>query len=81
MPPAVIGFAENDADAPDGSPEADSVTLCALPDVTAVEIVEVADAPGLTLADAGLSLMEKSLAETPPDSVTSSYSVYVGSPG
>lgn len=52
-PPEVTGLAENVAVAPEGSPDADSVTLCALPEVVAVETVEtveVAEAPAFTVA-------------------------------
>jgi hypothetical protein len=73
--PELIGLGLKPALAPDGSPDADSETLCALPAVTAVEIVDVADAPAFTVAEDGESDIEKSLVGTPPDSDTSSYSV------
>jgi hypothetical protein len=79
--PAVTEAGLKDADAPDGRPDALSDTVCALPEVTVVEIVEVADPPGLTEAEAGLAEMEKSLVVEAGVSTTSSYLVYVASPG
>ena len=81
--PDVPTFTEaglKDTDAPAGSPVAVSAMLWALPDVTAVEIVEVADAPGVTVAADGLAEREKSLTPVAGVSTTSSYSVKVGSP-
>ncbi len=71
-PPAVTDVGLKEAEAPVGRPEVESATLWAVPEVTAVEMVEVADPPELTLAEAGLSEMEKSLTVVPPLSVTSS---------
>jgi hypothetical protein len=50
----------NDAVAPDGSPLALSDTDWALPEVTAVETVAVVPAPGATVAEVGLTAIEKS---------------------
>jgi len=47
---------------PEGRPLADSWTLTAEPEVTAVEIVDVTDLPWAALPEAGLSETEKSLA-------------------
>lgn len=60
--PAVTDAGENDAVAPLGRPLAPSVTDCADPDVTAVETVALAPEPAVTLAEAGLTEIEKSLA-------------------
>src|SRR2546421_465002 len=59
-----VGLSE--AVAPEGVPLTESETVCALPLVTAVEMVEVADAPWCTVSAAGLALMEKSLVVVPP---------------
>ena len=53
--PDVTVAGENDAVAPDGSPLALSDTDWALPEVAAVETVAVVPAPGVTLADVGLT--------------------------
>ena len=66
LPPAVTEVGLNEAVAPEGRPLAESATLCALPLVTAVEIVEVPEAPWLTVTVVGLALMEKSLVVVPP---------------
>jgi hypothetical protein len=58
--PAVMLDGEKDADAPDGSPLALSETVWAEPDVTAVEAVAPAFCPAVTLADVGLTAIEKS---------------------
>jgi hypothetical protein len=79
--PAVTEAGLKDADAPVGRPEALSDTVCALPEVTAVEIVEVADPPGLTEAEAGFAAIEKSFVVEVGVRTTSSYLVYVASPG
>jgi hypothetical protein len=79
--PAVTEVGLKEADAPDGSPEAVSETVCALPEVTVVEMVEVAEPPGLTEAEAGLAEIEKSFVVEAGVSTTSSYLVYVASPG
>ena len=64
LPPAVIGFGLKDAVAPGGMPLAPSVTLCAEPLVTAVEIVEAALPPCAAETLPGLVLIEKSEAVT-----------------
>jgi hypothetical protein len=60
--PDVTELGLNAAVAPAGRPDAESVTDCAAPEVTAVEIVEVAGLPALTVAADGLAVIEKSLA-------------------
>jgi hypothetical protein len=60
--PDVTDAGENDAVAPDGSPLAVNDTDSAEPEVTAVETVELVPFPAMTLAELGLSEMEKSLA-------------------
>src|SRR5690348_17743620 len=50
----------NVAVAPAGRPDADSVIDCAAPEVIAVLIVVVAEAPGCTEPEAGFSATEKS---------------------
>ncbi len=60
--PEVTDDGENDAAAPDGRPVALSETVSAEPDVTAVETVAPALFPATTLAEVGLTEMEKSLA-------------------
>ena len=62
LPPAVTEVGLSDAVAPEGVPVTDSETVCALPLVTAVEMVEVPEAPCCTLSEAGFALMEKSFA-------------------
>src|SRR2546430_10039989 len=61
VPPAVTVAGLKLTLTPDGAPEADSVTDCAAPDTTAVDTVEVVDAPGLIEPDFGFSDTEKSL--------------------
>jgi hypothetical protein len=60
--PEVTDDGENVAVAPDGRPVALSETASAEPDVTAVETVAPALFPATTLAEVGLTEMEKSLA-------------------
>ena len=60
-PPAVTDDGLNDAPAPDGRPLADSDTVWAEPDVTAVDTVAVVDPPGATDPDVGDTEIEKSL--------------------
>src|SRR5215471_9821303 len=55
----------NVAVAPAGSPVSDRSTVCAAPDVTAVEIVVAADDPWPTLTLAGVAAMEKSSVAVP----------------
>src|SRR5438094_10481235 len=52
--------------APEGSPLAESDTVCADPLVTAVEIVVVPDWPCVTVMLEGEALIEKSLPPPPP---------------
>ena len=58
--PEVTLAGENDADTPDGSPLADSDTVCALPEVVAVDTVAVVPLPTVTVPEAGLTEIEKS---------------------
>jgi hypothetical protein len=60
-PPAVTDDGLNDAVAPDGRPLADSETVCAEPEVTAVDTVADTEPPGFTAPDVGDTEMEKSL--------------------
>jgi hypothetical protein len=59
--PEVTDDGENIAVAPDGRPVALSETVSAEPDVTAVDTVAPAPFPATTLAEVGLTEMEKSL--------------------
>jgi len=59
--PAVTDTGLNDADAPAGSPLAERLTVCALPLVTAVEIVLVLHAARPIVTLFGLAEIEKSL--------------------
>ena len=61
-PPEFTEVGLNDAVAPVGRPDAASETDCAEPDVTAVEMVDVAGLPAVTVADDGLAAIEKSFA-------------------
>jgi hypothetical protein len=66
LAPAVTLVGLKLAVAPAGTPLADSATLCALPEVTAVAIVEVAAAPPAVEATLdGLAPIEKSLTAVP----------------
>ena len=58
--PAVTEDGENDAEAPLGRPLAVNETVCAEPDVTAVETVALVPDPAVTDADVGLTATEKS---------------------
>ncbi len=60
MPPAVTEDGENDAVTPLGRPLALSETVCAEPEVTAVETVALVPDPAVTDADDGLTEIEKS---------------------
>jgi hypothetical protein len=80
-PPVVTELGLKLAVAPEGSPLALSDTDCADPLVTAVEIVDVADAPCVTDTLDGLAEIEKSLDTAAGVTLTSSNSVYVGSLG
>ena len=62
LPPEVRGLGLNDPDAPLGTPLIDRDTLWALPDVTAVLIALVPEAPWATVKLVGLAEIEKSLA-------------------
>src|SRR5215471_9332829 len=61
VPPEAMGLGLNDPDAPLGTPVIERNTLWALPDVTAVPIALVAEAPWVTVKLLGLAEMEKSL--------------------
>ena len=60
--PEVTDDGENVAAAPNGRPVALSETASAEPEVTAVDTVAAAPFPATTLAEVGLTEMEKSLA-------------------
>jgi hypothetical protein len=60
-PPAVTEAGLNEPVTPAGSPLSASDTACALPEVTAVLTVNEVEAPALTLPEAGLIEIEKSL--------------------
>jgi hypothetical protein len=60
-PPAVTDAGLKETVTPAGAPDADRLTDCAEPEVTAVLTVAVVDEPGFTAADAGESDSEKSL--------------------
>jgi hypothetical protein len=60
-PPAATDAGLKETVTPDGAPEADKLTDCADPEVTAVVTVAVAEEPGFTAADAGETESEKSL--------------------
>jgi hypothetical protein len=62
--PAVTEVGLKVALAPDGSPDALSDTVCAEPEVTAVETVVVAELPWTAEPEAGLTEIEKSFAGT-----------------
>ncbi|HEY3632150.1 MAG TPA: hypothetical protein VGL21_14665, partial [Jatrophihabitantaceae bacterium] len=64
--PAFTDVGLNDTLTPDGAPLADSATLCADPEVTAVLTVAVVEAPGATDPDDGATEIEKSLPPPPP---------------
>src|SRR5438093_980010 len=59
--PAVTDDGLNAADAPAGRPDAVRLTDCALPDVTVVVIVSVAGLPAVTVDEADVAAIEKSL--------------------
>jgi hypothetical protein len=73
--PAVTDAGLKDADAPLGRPEAESATVWALPEVTAVDTVALAELPGVTEAEVGLTEREKSFVLEAGVSTTSSYLV------
>lgn len=75
--PAVTDDGENDAVTPVGRPVAPSETVCAEPEVTAVETVGVVPDPAVTDAELGLIDSEKSFAVA---AVTLSVSVAVCEP-
>src|ERR1051326_3044896 len=58
--PAVTEEGLNDAPAPAGRPLAENATVWGLPAITAVATVEVVVAPAVTVAELGLSDIEKS---------------------
>src|SRR5437879_3697675 len=59
LPPAVTDVGLSDAVAPLGTPVTERLTVCALPEVTAVEIVLVPEAPCTRLKLVGLAAIEK----------------------
>ncbi len=59
LPPAVTDDGLSDAVAPLGTPERERLTVCALPEVTAVEMELVPEAPCCRLKLAGLAEIEK----------------------
>jgi len=61
LPPAVTDVGLSDAVAPLGTPVTERLTVCALPEVTAVEIVLVPEAPCTRLKLVGLAAIEKLL--------------------
>ena len=61
LPPAVTEVGLKDAVVPEGTPPVLSATVSAVPLVTAVEIVEVVEAPCVAETLAGLAAIEKSL--------------------
>ena len=65
-PPLVTDAGENDAVTPLGRPLALSETVWAEPDVVAVDTVAVVPDPAVTVADDGLSEIEKSFVDTDP---------------
>jgi hypothetical protein len=60
LPPAVTDVGLSDADAPLGTPETVRLTVCALPEVTAVKMELEPELPCCTLTLAGLAAIEKS---------------------
>ncbi len=66
LPPAVTAVGLRLAVAPDGTPETDKETVCALPEATAVETVAVAVAPAFTDRVDGETEREKSLVGVAP---------------
>src|SRR5882762_8397135 len=60
LPPAVTDVGLSEAVAPLGAPETERLTVSALPEVTAVEIVLVPEAPRTRLKLVGLAAIEKS---------------------
>ena len=62
LPPEVTDVGEMEAVTPAGVAEAESITVCALPDVVAVLMVAVAELPATIFKLFGLAEMEKSLA-------------------
>jgi hypothetical protein len=76
-PPAVTEDGENEAVTPLGRPLVPSETVCADPEVTAVETVAVVPDPAVTDLDVGLTESEKSFAAA---AVTLSVTVAVCDP-
>src|SRR5690242_8612065 len=64
--PLVTDVGLNEAVAPDGSPLAEKLTVCAAPEVTTVFTVVEVPLPAATEPDDGLSEIEKSLLVVPP---------------
>jgi hypothetical protein len=69
LPPAFTEAGLNEADAPLGTPETLRLTVCAFPDVTAVEIVLVPDPPCAILKLVGFAEIEKSFRITVSETV------------
>src|SRR5664280_2715476 len=63
-PPEVTDCGLKETSAPDGAPVAERATVWATPLVTALETVDVAAAPAVTVPEVGEAAMEKSLATT-----------------
>jgi len=72
LAPAVTDVGLNDTVTPDGAPDADNDTVCALPDVTAVFTVADVELPAVTDPDDGDNDTEKSLLTLPPPLVNGS---------
>jgi hypothetical protein len=66
LPPAVTDGGLSDALAPLGAPETEKLTVSALPEVTAVEIVLVPEAPCARVKVVGLAEIEKSFVAGEP---------------
>ena len=62
--PAVTEVGLKPAVMPAGSPDADSATVCAEPEVTAVLTVVGVELPAVTVPEVGLTEIEKSLVTT-----------------
>ena len=64
LPPAITEVGLSEAVTPAGAPLTERLTVFVTPEVSAVLIVDVPDAPWFTLRAAGLALIEKSLGAT-----------------
>src|SRR5207245_1483427 len=76
LPPAVTEAGLNEAVAPLGRPDAVSATDSAVPETSAVETVEVADAPETTEPEAGAAAIEKSFVTVPVPATTSIFAAF-----